>query len=66
MKKHKLYIFLTIIFTFILFALGISIRYIIDPVGLNNKFDLGLNDEMAEETFSVFDHPVIRIFKKIK
>lgn len=30
------------------------------------KFDLGLNDEMAEETFSVFDHPIIRIFKKIK
>ena len=24
------------------FALGIGIRYIIDPVGLNNKFNLGL------------------------
>ncbi|MDN5104827.1 hypothetical protein O8C79_05925 [Aliarcobacter butzleri] len=47
MKKHKLYIFLTIIFTFILFALGIGIRYIIDPVGLNNKFDLGLKKDIA-------------------
>ncbi|MCT7648100.1 hypothetical protein [Aliarcobacter butzleri] len=47
MKKHKLYIFLTIIFTFILFTLGIGIRYIIDPVGLNNKFDLGLKKDIA-------------------
>lgn len=47
MKKHKLYIFLTIFLTLILFSLGIGIRYIIDPVGLNNKFDLGLKKDIA-------------------
>ncbi len=30
------------------------------------EFSTGLNDEAAEETWSVFDHPVIRIYKKIK
>jgi len=28
------------------------------------EFDVGLGDEMAEETWTVFDHPVIRIYKK--
>jgi len=30
------------------------------------EFSSGLNDEAAEETWSVFDHPVIRIYKKVK
>ncbi len=30
------------------------------------EFSLGLNDEIAEETFTVFDHPMIRIYKRIK
>jgi len=30
------------------------------------EFSAGLNDEEAEETWTVFDHPVIRIYKKIK
>lgn len=29
------------------------------------EFSSGLNDEQAEETWSVFDHPTIRIYKKI-
>lgn len=33
---------------------------------LIKTFDLGFSDEAAEETFTVFDHPVIRIYKKIK
>ena len=28
------------------------------------EFSAGLNDEMAEETWSVFDHPTIRIYKR--
>jgi len=28
------------------------------------EFSSGLNDEQAEETWTVFDHPVIRIYKK--
>lgn len=30
------------------------------------EFSAGLNDEQAEETWTVFDHPVIRIYKKVK
>ena len=30
------------------------------------EFSAGLNDENSEETWTVFDHPVIRIYKKIK
>jgi hypothetical protein len=30
------------------------------------EFSAGLNDEAAEETWTVFDHPVVRIYKKIK
>jgi 4-amino-4-deoxy-L-arabinose transferase-like glycosyltransferase len=29
------------------------------------KFDLNTNDENAEETWTVFDHPTIRIYKKV-
>jgi len=29
------------------------------------NFQFSINDEVAEETFTVFDHPVIRIYKKI-
>ena len=47
MKKHKKFIFLTILFTFIIFSIGFFIRYIIDPVGINNKFDIGLRKDVA-------------------
>jgi len=30
------------------------------------KFQVNFPDEVAEETWTVFDHPVIRIYKKIK
>ncbi len=30
-----------------------------------SEFSAGLNDEGAEETWTVFDHPVIRIYKKV-
>ena len=30
------------------------------------EFSAGINDEQAEETWTVFDHPVIRIYKKVK
>ncbi|KKQ24757.1 MAG: hypothetical protein US40_C0001G0010 [Candidatus Roizmanbacteria bacterium GW2011_GWC2_37_13] len=30
------------------------------------EFSAGLSDENSEETWSVFDHPVIRIYKKVK
>jgi hypothetical protein len=30
------------------------------------NYKLEFSDEKAEETWSVFDHPVIRIFKKIQ
>ncbi|CAM3858414.1 hypothetical protein [Arcobacter cloacae] len=46
-KKYKIYLLLSIIFTLILFALGIGVRYIIDPAGLNNKFNLGLYKDIA-------------------
>jgi 4-amino-4-deoxy-L-arabinose transferase-like glycosyltransferase len=29
------------------------------------EFSSGLNDEAAEETWTVFDHPIIRIYKKV-
>ncbi len=32
---------------------------------LATNFQLQISDEQAEETFSVFDHPVIRIYKKM-
>ncbi len=46
-KKYKLYIVLSILFTFILFSLGIAVRYVIDLVGINSKFDLGLYKDVA-------------------
>jgi len=30
------------------------------------NYQLSINDEDAEETFTVFDHPVVRIYRKIK
>ncbi|MGJ0493406.1 hypothetical protein [Aliarcobacter cryaerophilus] len=47
MNKHKRFIILTILFTFFIFGLGVFIRYIIDPVGLNNMFDIGLRKDEA-------------------
>ena len=35
--------------------------------GLQPKtYNLSFPDEQSEETFTVFDHPVIRIYKKVK
>ncbi|WP_198306279.1 hypothetical protein [Arcobacter vandammei] len=47
MKKHKRYIFASIFFSLLIFILGIGVKYIIDPVGLNNKFDTGLYKDVA-------------------
>lgn len=47
MKKQKIYIFTSIILSFLIFSAGIGIKYIIDPVGLNNKFDFGLYKDVA-------------------
>ena len=47
MKKHKIYIFTSIFFSLLIFSFGIGIKYIIDPVGLNNKFDIGLYKDVA-------------------
>lgn len=41
-QKYKKFTILTILGIFTFFALGILIRYIIDPAGLNNKVNLGL------------------------
>lgn len=41
-KKYRKYTVLSIILIALFFSIGIFIRYIIDPVGLNNKFNLGL------------------------
>ncbi|MBI5122233.1 glycosyltransferase family 39 protein [Candidatus Roizmanbacteria bacterium] len=30
------------------------------------EFSVGLNDENSEETWTVFDHPLIRIYKRVK
>lgn len=46
-KQHKIYLLLSIVITLFLFVLGIVIRYIIDPVGINNKVDLGLYKDVA-------------------
>lgn len=46
-KQYKIYLLLSIILTLFLFSLGIAIRYIIDPVGVNNKFNLGLYKDVA-------------------
>ncbi len=47
MKKHKIYIINSIIFSFLIFSLGIGIKYLIDPVGLNNRFNTGLYKDVA-------------------
>ncbi|WP_418185405.1 hypothetical protein ACNSOS_11465 [Aliarcobacter vitoriensis] len=47
MKKQKKFILLTLLFIFIFFSIGVFIRYIIDPVGINNKFDIGLRKDTA-------------------
>jgi hypothetical protein len=47
MKKHQQFILLTILFTFIIFSIGVLTRYIIDPVGINNTFDIGLRKDVA-------------------
>lgn len=46
-KQHKIYLLFSLLFTFTLFLCGIAVRYVIDPVGVNNKFDLGLYKDVA-------------------
>lgn len=46
-KQYKKYIFLSVLFSLFIFALGIIVRYIIDPVGINNKVNLGLYKDVA-------------------
>ncbi len=36
-----------------------------EPKGSERKWGFEINDELAEETWSVFDHPVVRIYKKV-
>lgn len=42
-KEHKNYLVLSVVVTLVLFVLGMLVRYIVDPAGLNNKVDLGLS-----------------------
>lgn len=46
-KQYKKYFILSVLFTLFLFGSGIVIRYIIDPVGINNKVNLGLYKDIA-------------------
>lgn len=47
MQKHQKFIVLTALLTLAIFSFGFFIRYIIDPVGINNKFDVGLKKDVA-------------------
>lgn len=46
-KQYKKYFILSVLLTLFLFGLGIIFRYIIDPVGINNKVNLGLYKDVA-------------------
>ena len=41
-KQYKKYFILSLLLIVLIFTSGIAIRYIIDPVGINNKVNLGL------------------------
>lgn len=51
-KLHKKYVTFTIILSFLFFVTFLALVYIIDPAGLNNRFDLKLvkNSELAART----------------
>lgn len=46
-KQYKKYFILSVLLTSFIFVSGIAIRYIIDPVGINNKVNLGLYKDVA-------------------
>lgn len=46
-NKYLNFTLITILLTGIIFSIGIYIRYVIDPVGLNNKYNLGLFKDYA-------------------
>lgn len=46
-KQYKKYFILSVLFSILLFISGIAVRYIIDPVGINNKVNLGLYKDVA-------------------
>ncbi|WP_368029216.1 hypothetical protein [Arcobacter sp. s6] len=46
-KQYKKYFILSVLLTSFIFISGIAIRYIIDPVGINNKVNLGLYKDVA-------------------
>ena len=46
-KQYKKYFILSLLLTVLIFTSGIAIRYIIDPVGINNKVNLGLYKDVA-------------------
>jgi hypothetical protein len=46
-KQYKRYFILSVLLTILLFLSGIAIRYIIDPVGINNKVNLGLFKDVS-------------------
>ena len=46
-KQYKKYFILSVLLTLLFFSTGIVIRYIIDPAGINNKFNLGLYKDIA-------------------
>jgi hypothetical protein len=46
-KQYKKFFILSVLLIILLFVSGIAIRYIIDPVGINNKVNLGLYKDVA-------------------
>lgn len=51
-KLHIRYIILSILFSSLVFGMGLFIKYIIDPAGINNVFDIGLvkDPELSSRT----------------
>lgn len=47
MQKQKRYIFYSLLLALFIFCFGIFIKYLIDPVGLNNVVNLGLHKDVA-------------------
>src|SRR5574344_3153367 len=47
MQKQKRYIFYSLLLALFIFCFGIFIKYLIDPVGLNNVLNIGLHKDVA-------------------
>lgn len=41
--SNKFFSIIVVIFSFVLFLLTLGLKYIIDPVGINNKFNIGIH-----------------------